>query len=189
MFNFTNLPLYYWVEAIFNCMLRTKSFIYSSLIQYYSLWDYNKKTNVKFFPIFGGKWFNMNLKDHLSKFQSKSDEGILFSYSHNFVTYHVMIKWTRILKETFKMTFNDDYIKKIDINFKDNPSFQTHELNPNQCILLILILISFLVNLTSFLHSKSMLQIITYIKHQNTLANQFHIEHLIKLSSPIVEGN
>ena len=59
----------------------------------------------------------MNLKDNLSKFQSKADGGIFVGYSHNFVAYRVLNKRTRKIKETFNHTFDDYHVKRVEHTF------------------------------------------------------------------------
>ena len=63
----------------------------------------------------------MNLKDNLSKFQAKADEGVFLGYSHNSVAYRVLNKRTRKVKETFNLTFDDYFVKQFDKIFKQNP--------------------------------------------------------------------
>ena len=67
----------------------------------------NRKPNIKFFHVFGCWCFIMNLKDTLSKFQSKADKGIFLGYSHNCVAYKVLNKCKRKIKEKFNLTFDD----------------------------------------------------------------------------------
>ena len=66
----------------------------------------------------------MNLKDHLSKFQAKADEGIFLGYSHNSVAYRVLNKRTRKVEETFNLTFDDYYVKSNEHRFSNNPILQ-----------------------------------------------------------------
>ena len=66
----------------------------------------------------------MNLKNNLSKFQAKADEGIFLGYSHNSVAYRVLNKQTRKVEETFNITFDDYYIKQSDKHFENNPILQ-----------------------------------------------------------------
>ena len=63
----------------------------------------------------------MNLKDNLSKFQAKADEGIFLGYSNNSVAYRVLNKWTRKVKETFNLTFDDYYVKQVEKCFEQKP--------------------------------------------------------------------
>ncbi|KAI3496684.1 hypothetical protein L1887_39055 [Cichorium endivia] len=71
-----------------------------------------RKPNVKFLHIFGCRCFILNLKDHLTKFNDKSEAGIFLGYSQDSKAYRVMNKRTRRIEETFNLTFDDYYIKK-----------------------------------------------------------------------------
>ncbi|XP_052619531.1 uncharacterized protein LOC111895070 [Lactuca sativa] len=68
-----------------------------------------------------GLCFIMNLKYNLSKFDAKADEGIFLGYSHNFVAYRLLNKRTRKVEETFNLTFDDYFVKKIDRKFEQKP--------------------------------------------------------------------
>ena len=61
----------------------------------------------------------MNLKDNLTKFQAKADEGIFLGYSQNSVAYRVLNKRTRKVEETFNLTFDDYYLKQTDSKFEN----------------------------------------------------------------------
>ena len=61
----------------------------------------------------------MNLKDNLTKFQAKADEGIFLGYSQNSVVYRVLNKRTRKVEETFNLTFDDYYLKQTDSKFEN----------------------------------------------------------------------
>ena len=61
----------------------------------------------------------MNLKDNLTKFQAKVDEGIFLGYSQNSVAYRVLNKRTRKVEETFNLTFDDYYLKQTDSKFEN----------------------------------------------------------------------
>ena len=63
----------------------------------------------------------MNLKDNLSKFQAKADEGIFLGYSHNLTAYRVLNKCTRKVEETFNLNFDYYYAKQVDKHFEQNP--------------------------------------------------------------------
>ena len=41
----------------------------------------NKKTTLKYFNVFGGKFFVLKDDDHLWKFEAKAHEGIFLGYS------------------------------------------------------------------------------------------------------------
>ncbi|XP_052623760.1 uncharacterized protein LOC111907064 [Lactuca sativa] len=65
--------------------------------------------------------FIMNLKDNLSKFDAKADEGIFLGYSHNSVAYRVVNKRTQKVEENFNLTFDDYFLKQIDRKIEQKP--------------------------------------------------------------------
>ncbi|KAI3779341.1 hypothetical protein L2E82_09042 [Cichorium intybus] len=113
MLNFANLPMYFWAEAISTtCFTQNRSYIHKRFhITPYKVLN-RRKPNVKFLHIFGCGCFILNLKDHLTKFDDKSEEGIFLGYSQDSKAYRVMNKRTRKIEETFNLRFDDYYIKK-----------------------------------------------------------------------------
>ena len=71
----------------------------------------------------------MNLKDNLSKFQSKADEGIFFGYSINSVAYRVLNKRKMKIEETFNLMFDDHYVKRVEKSFVQKPIIETQITN------------------------------------------------------------
>ncbi|KAI3523293.1 hypothetical protein L1887_01353 [Cichorium endivia] len=115
MLIFANLPQYFWAEATATtCFTQNRSLINSILnVTPYEAMN-KRKPNVKFFHIFGCRCFIKNNKDHLSKFEPRSDEGIFLGYSFNLVAYRVLNKRTRIIEETCDVHFDEYYIRKLD---------------------------------------------------------------------------
>ncbi|KAI3493174.1 hypothetical protein L1887_42164 [Cichorium endivia] len=113
MLNFANLPMYFWAEAISTaCFTQNRSYIHKRFhITPYEVLN-RRKPNVKFLHIFGCRCFILNMKDHLTKFNDKSEEGIFLGYSQDSKAYRVMNKRTRRIEETFNLSFDDYYIKK-----------------------------------------------------------------------------
>ncbi|KAI3503697.1 hypothetical protein L1887_32146 [Cichorium endivia] len=113
MLNFANLPMYFWAEAISTaCFTQNRSYIHKRFhITPYEVLN-RRKPNVKFLHIFGCRCFILNLKDHLTKFNDKSEEGIFLGYSQDSKAYRVMNKRTRRIEETLNLSFDDYYIKK-----------------------------------------------------------------------------
>ncbi|KAI3510701.1 hypothetical protein L1887_17834 [Cichorium endivia] len=113
MLNFSNLPMYFWAEAISTtCFTQNRSYIHKRFhITPYEVLN-RRKPNVKFLHIIGCRCFILNLKDHLTKFNDKSEEGTFLGYSQDSKAYRVMNKRTRRIEETFNLTFDDYYIKK-----------------------------------------------------------------------------
>ena len=120
MLTYANLPQYLWAEAVSTaCFTQNRSFIHRIFnVTPYEIIN-NRKPNVKFFHVFGCRCFIMNLKDNLSKFQAKADEGIFLGYSQNSVAYRVLNKRTRKVEETFNLTFDDYYLRQMDSKFEN----------------------------------------------------------------------
>ncbi|KAI3505858.1 hypothetical protein L1887_28165 [Cichorium endivia] len=94
------------------CFTQNRSYIHKRFhITPYEVLN-RRKPNVKFLHIFGCRCFILNLKDHLTKFNDKSEEGIFLGYSQDSKAYRVMNKRTQRIEETFNLTFDDYYIKK-----------------------------------------------------------------------------
>ena len=54
----------------------------------YEIWR-GKKPNLSHFHIFGNKYYILNDRENLGKFDSKSDEGVFLCYSSYSRAYHV----------------------------------------------------------------------------------------------------
>jgi len=83
MLNKTNLPTYFWDEAVSmacyvsNCVL-VRHFLKKTPYELYK----GRKPNIAYFHIFGYKCFVLNnAKDNLGKFNAKFDGCIFFGYS------------------------------------------------------------------------------------------------------------
>ena len=73
-----------WAEAV-NTLCHTINRVYfypSTKKTPYELWK-GKKPNVSYFHIFGSIFYIMNDKEPLSKFDAKSDTGVVLNYSTN----------------------------------------------------------------------------------------------------------
>ena len=53
----------------------------------------------------------LNKKDHRGKFEPKVDEAIFLGYSMHRVAYRVLNRRTRVIKESFDVTFDDYHIR------------------------------------------------------------------------------
>ena len=99
---------YLLAEAVSTaCFTQNLSFIH----RHFNITPYEiinkRKPSVKFFHVFGCRYFIMNLNDNLFMSQSKANEGIFLEYSHNYVVYRVLDKRTSKFEETFNLTFDD----------------------------------------------------------------------------------
>ena len=115
MLIFADLPQYFWAEAIATaCYTQNRSLIHKHLHKTPYEVINNRKPNIKFFHIFGCRCFVKNNKDHLSKFESRSDEGIFLGYSFSSAAYRVLNKRTRVIEESTDVHFDEFYVRKLD---------------------------------------------------------------------------
>ena len=70
----------------------------------YELWK-NKKLNISYLKVFGCKFFILNTKDNLEKFNAKSDVGIFFGYSTSSKAFRVFNKRTMVVEEFIHVIF------------------------------------------------------------------------------------
>ena len=68
----------------------------------YKIWN-GKKPKVKYFQVFGSKWYILNDRENLGKFDAKSDEGIFLGYSTSSWAYKVYNKRTKIVMESINV--------------------------------------------------------------------------------------
>ena len=113
MLNFENMPLNFQVEAVSTtCFVQNRNIIHKRLNKTpYKGLNNHKQMFVSFIFLVASV-FVVNNKEHLSKFASKSDEGIFLGYSTNKVAQRVLIQRTRIIEEIFDMKFNDFDVQK-----------------------------------------------------------------------------
>ncbi|GKF53313.1 retrovirus-related pol polyprotein from transposon TNT 1-94, partial [Tanacetum coccineum] len=57
--------------------------------------------------VFGSKYFILNTKDYLTKFDPKSYDGIFLGYSQNSKAYIILNKHTRKVEESLNVTFDE----------------------------------------------------------------------------------
>ncbi|GJT10472.1 retrovirus-related pol polyprotein from transposon TNT 1-94 [Tanacetum coccineum] len=66
-----------------------------------------RKPTLDYFRVFGSKCFILNTKDYLTKFDPKSYEGVFLGYSQNSKAYIILNKYTRKIKESLNVTFDE----------------------------------------------------------------------------------
>ena len=85
------LPKYFWAEAVNTACYITNRALIRPLLKKtpYKLYR-GKKPNVEYFRAFDCRCFILNNgKEHLEKFNSKSDEGIFLRYDSNSSSYRI----------------------------------------------------------------------------------------------------
>jgi hypothetical protein len=73
----------------------------------YEIWR-GKKPTVKYFRIFGSKFYILRDRENLGKFNPKSDEGIFLGYSTNSRAYRVYNTKTETVMESINVVIDDD---------------------------------------------------------------------------------
>ena len=84
MLKVKNVLVKFWVEAL-NAACYTQNKVYLRLgttMTPYEIWKC-KKPNLRYFHEIGSTCFALNDREHKSKFDAKSDEGIFLGYSLN----------------------------------------------------------------------------------------------------------
>ena len=72
-----------------------------------------KKPSVEHFRLFSCRYFILNNgKEHLEKFDSKSDEGIFLGYDSNSSSYRVFNKRTLTVESSVHVTFDETNLSK-----------------------------------------------------------------------------
>ena len=122
MLNEHNLPQYFWAEAINTaCYVINRTIIRNTLNKTpYELWK-NRKPNIGYFKVFGCKYFVLNDKDNLGKFNTKSDESIFLGYSSYSKVYRVFNKQPMVVDEFMDVVFYETNPFHIKINHDNEP--------------------------------------------------------------------
>ena len=103
-----NLPKYFWAEAINTACYTMNRVLLRPILNktsYELMFD--KKPVVGYFKVFGCKCFILNIKEHLGKFDKKSDEGIFLGYCENKRGFRVYNRRTLIIEEAIHITFDE----------------------------------------------------------------------------------
>ncbi|KAK0577488.1 hypothetical protein LWI29_033847 [Acer saccharum] len=72
----------------------------------YELWK-GKKPNMSYFHTFGSKCYILNDRDHLGKFDAKSDVGLFLGYAINSRAYRVFNLTTKTIMESINVKIDD----------------------------------------------------------------------------------
>jgi hypothetical protein len=101
-------PARFWAEAVNTACHNINRLYLHPLLKKtpYELLT-NKKPNVSYFRVFGCKCYILKKGKRLSKFESKSDEGIFVGYSTESHTYRVFNTNTKVVEEAVDVTFDE----------------------------------------------------------------------------------
>lgn len=109
-----NLPKYLWAEATNTASYILKRALVRSILKKtpYKLWK-GRKTNISHFRVFGCKCFILNDREHLGKFDGKSDEDIFLGYSEVSKAYRVFNKSNQVVEESIHIVLCEISKKKL----------------------------------------------------------------------------
>nr|GEW61083.1 retrovirus-related Pol polyprotein from transposon TNT 1-94 [Tanacetum cinerariifolium] len=110
MLNEQSLPQKFWCNAI-----DTSTYILNRILirdilgkTPYELLR-GRKPTLDYFRVFGSKCFILNTKDYLTKFDSKSYEGVFLGYSQNSKAYIILNNHTGKIEESLNVTFDETH--------------------------------------------------------------------------------
>ncbi|KAK0586597.1 hypothetical protein LWI29_009370 [Acer saccharum] len=108
MLNSKKVPRNLWAEAVNTaCYVSNRVFKRPGTKQTsYELWK-GKKPNVSYFHTFGSKCYILNDRDHLGKFDAKSDVGLFLGYAINSRAYRVFNLTTKTIMESINVKIDD----------------------------------------------------------------------------------
>ncbi|KAB2617285.1 hypothetical protein D8674_013154 [Pyrus ussuriensis x Pyrus communis] len=106
--NSKNLAKHFWAEAMnIACYISYRVFLRPGTnVTPYELWR-GKKPMLKYFKVFGSVCYIMRDREHLAKFDTKSDEAILLGYSNISRTYRVYNLMTKTIMEFINVKIDD----------------------------------------------------------------------------------
>ncbi|KAI3736237.1 hypothetical protein L6452_15775 [Arctium lappa] len=109
MLSQSDLPLFLWAEAVSTaCHTQNRSMIHRRFQKTpYQLIN-NRAPTIKYFHIFGCKYFVLNDRESLNKFSAKADEGIFIGYSSTSAAYRVYIKKSKTVVDSVNVTFDEE---------------------------------------------------------------------------------
>ena len=81
----------------------------------YELWK-NRKPNISYFKLFGSKFFILNTKDNLGKFDAKSNVEIFIGYSSSRKAYKVFKKKAMVVEESIHVVFDESLQRRDSID-------------------------------------------------------------------------
>ncbi|XP_061998818.1 uncharacterized protein LOC133716093 [Rosa rugosa] len=113
MLHAAGLSTNFWAEAISTaCYTINRVFFRPGTDQTaYELWK-GKKPNVGYFHIFGSPCYILRDREHLGKFDARSDDGVFLGYSLNSRAYRVYNKRTRVVMESINVSIDDQCVKQ-----------------------------------------------------------------------------
>ena len=108
MLHSKNIPQRFWAEAV-NTAVYVINRVYlrpGTKTTPYEIWT-GVKPNIKYFRTFGSKCYILRDREHLTKFDSRSDEGIFLGYSLTSKAYRVFHLKTFVVMESINVIVDD----------------------------------------------------------------------------------
>ncbi|KAJ9561842.1 hypothetical protein OSB04_007002 [Centaurea solstitialis] len=103
MLNASGLPLTFWAEAVSTaCYTQNRSLVVKRFEKTPYQILHNKRPNIKFFHVFGCKYYLLNDREPIGKFDPKGNDAIFIGYSWDSVAYRVYIPRSRIVVTSSK---------------------------------------------------------------------------------------
>jgi len=135
------LPQYLWTETTnTSCYIENQIYFCKNSNKTPFEIYYSRKSNVSYFKVFGCKYFGLNTKGNLGKFDPKSFEAIFVGYSNTCKAYKVFNRSTLTIEEFIHVKFEESNslvknIVEIDslgenfekISMKDSPAQDEEE--------------------------------------------------------------
>ncbi|KAL6348246.1 hypothetical protein AAG906_005538 [Vitis piasezkii] len=102
------LPTHFWTEAINTaCYTSNRTHMCPHIRKTcYELWK-GKKPSVKYFKVFGSRFYVLKDHENLGKFESKSEEGIFLGYFSKSRAYRVYILSSKCMVESINVIVDD----------------------------------------------------------------------------------
>nr|GEZ66178.1 hypothetical protein [Tanacetum cinerariifolium] len=108
MLTFTNLPSFFWAEAIATaCFTQNHSIIHKHFDKTpYELIN-KRKPNIQFFRVFGCRCYLLNDYEDVGKLKAKVDIGVFVGYSKEYAAFRIYNKRTRKIHESVNVNFDE----------------------------------------------------------------------------------
>ncbi|GJX46600.1 retrovirus-related pol polyprotein from transposon TNT 1-94 [Tanacetum coccineum] len=108
MLNEKSLPQKFWCNAVDTSTYILNRILIRAILGKtpYELLR-GRKPTLDYFRVFGSKCFILNTKDYLTKFDTKSYEGVFLGYSQNSKAYIILNKHTRKIEELLNVIFDE----------------------------------------------------------------------------------
>nr|GFA10726.1 retrovirus-related Pol polyprotein from transposon TNT 1-94 [Tanacetum cinerariifolium] len=108
MLTFANLPSFLWAEAIATaCFIQNRSIIHKCFDKTpYELIN-KRKPNIKFFRVFGCRWYLLNDYEDIGKLKVKGDIGVFVGYSKESAAFRIYNKQTCKIHESVNVNFDE----------------------------------------------------------------------------------